>query len=109
VVGSPMKFQIDEKQLEKQYLHLQKKLHPDKYTTAEQVLLFAWLLPCVLWCGNLIALLPPHDHDQEDKRASMLNSSVINMAYQLLSSPTQRAAYLVRVLRLPGCQNRSEC
>lgn len=93
-----MRFQIDEKLLEKQYLQLQKKLHPDKYTTAEQVLSL-----CCCWrarCDGekLIAVCDRRHHDQEDKRASMLNSSVINMAYQLLSSPTQRAAYLVRPL-----------
>lgn len=33
----PVNFSLDETKLEKSYLQLQKKLHPDKFITAEQV------------------------------------------------------------------------
>ena len=66
--GMHENFKMDMTVLESQFKNLQKMLHPDKYTTKSQ----------------------------EERDRSQHNSSVVNQAYQILRSPMERAAYLLK-------------
>lgn len=68
IFGLNEHFAIDEAMLEMEFKNLQKRLHPDKFTTKSI----------------------------EERDRSQHNSSVINQAYQVLRSPMDRAAYLLQ-------------
>ncbi|RHY28849.1 hypothetical protein DYB32_008266 [Aphanomyces invadans] len=61
---SPESFVIDAKKVEQLYWSLQKKMHPDLYGS------------------------------KSEKELSVVNSALVNQAYNLLKAPTSRANYL---------------
>ena len=68
IFGMNEHFAIDEPLLEAEFKNLQKRLHPDKFTT----------------------------RSIEERDRSLYNCSVVNQAYQVLRSPMDRAAYLLQ-------------
>ncbi|OQR90699.1 hypothetical protein THRCLA_22517 [Thraustotheca clavata] len=69
IFGIPENFSIDPKAVEQLYWSLQKKMHPDLY-----------------------------GHKSEtEKELSVVNSAVINTAYNMLKAPTTRANYLLHL------------
>ena len=77
-------FDVDQRQLETRYKHLQRDLHPDKFGL----------------------------RDKKEQDFSAEQSSLVNHAYTLLKSPLQRALYLVIIMIYPGtncsvCKSRS--
>ncbi|RHY63603.1 hypothetical protein DYB30_001921 [Aphanomyces astaci] len=65
-------FAIDAKKVEQLYWSLQKKMHPDLYGSKSDV----------------------------EKELSVVNSALVNQAYNLLKAPTSRANYLVRLCHI---------
>jgi molecular chaperone HscB len=63
-----MKFGIEPRLLEKQYKHLQWKVHPDRLAR----------------------------HSEQEREYSANSATQINMAYSVLRSPLSRANYMVR-------------
>ena len=68
IFGVEPRFALHDAELERQLKSLQKKLHPDKFTTKST----------------------------EERDRSQFNSSIVNQAYQVLRSPVDRAAYLLQ-------------
>ncbi|RHZ15948.1 hypothetical protein DYB37_004286 [Aphanomyces astaci] len=66
IFGIPESFAIDAKKVEQLYWSLQKKMHPDLYGSKSDV----------------------------EKELSVVNSALVNQAYNLLKAPTSRANYL---------------
>ncbi|OQR86988.1 hypothetical protein ACHHYP_09618 [Achlya hypogyna] len=69
IFGIPENFSIDPKAVEQLYWSLQKKMHPDLYGSKSQT----------------------------EKELSVVNSAVINTAYNMLKAPTTRANYLLHL------------
>ncbi|KAF0715431.1 hypothetical protein AaE_011337 [Aphanomyces astaci] len=69
---TPESFAIDAKKVEQLYWSLQKKMHPDLYGSKSEV----------------------------EKELSVVNSALVNQAYNLLKAPTSRANYLVRLCHI---------
>ena len=68
--GLPLRFFLDSAELEKNYLELQRKFHPDNFVTADVL----------------------------HKSIASKQSSLINIAYKELLDPTLRAAHMLRIL-----------
>ncbi|ETV94558.1 Fe-S protein assembly co-chaperone HscB [Aphanomyces invadans] len=69
IFGIPESFAIDAKKVEQLYWSLQKKMHPDLYGSKSEM----------------------------EKELSVVNSALVNQAYNLLKAPTSRANYLLRL------------
>ncbi|KAF0695047.1 Aste57867_14105 [Aphanomyces stellatus] len=69
IFGIPESFEINAKKVEKLYWALQKKMHPDLYGSKSQT----------------------------EKEMSIVNSALVNQAYNLLKAPTSRANYMLHL------------
>jgi molecular chaperone HscB len=69
VLGLPVRFAQDDKDLEQRYRNLQRKLHPDRFAT----------------------------RSAEERRMSLARATTANAAYRTLRDPVRRAAYLLEL------------
>ena len=77
IFAIPVAWQVDSSQLQSRYLKLQQEFHPDRFAS----------------------------HSDTEKRLAVQTASLINQAYDTLTSPLKRAQYLLELQQIDASQD----
>ena len=77
IFAIPVAWQVDTSQLQSRYLKLQQEFHPDRFAS----------------------------HSDTEKRLAVQTASLINQAYDTLTSPLKRAQYLLELQQIDASQD----
>lgn len=104
--GLPKRYDVNLKELEDAFRHLQRHLHPDKFTTKDEAR--RCVPPAAAFAALAVGGVPKVPRSQTpsslsaspqtEQEHSNDQASLVNVAYRTLRSPLGRANYLLKIM-----------